>query len=242
MTLLFFAWALIVSTFLPNMKNYPDSAGAQPLLVHKCNDFSLSGKGDHPEWAKAEWHQLKKLDPEGQDYETKFKILYSAKGIYVLFYGNDSLISTQYDQDFGDLYKGDVFEVFFHPEPKQLIYFEYEINQLDKELVLLIPRFTDHFQGWMPWHYEKSRIVRKMVSIEGGKGESNAAITSWSAELFFPYDLLRTLSNVPPVSGTIWNANFYRLDYDSGSMVKWAWNPVKKHFHEYENFGSIMFE
>lgn len=242
MKLLLFTWAFIVNCLFPDIKNNPGSTGDQLLLVRRCNDFTLSGKGDHPEWTKAKWHQLKKLDPEGDAYETKFKILYSATGIYVLFNGKDSVVSTQYDQDFGDLYKGDVFEVFFHTEPKQPIYFEYEINQLSKELVLLIPRFTAHFQGWVPWHYEKSRVVKKAVSVEGGKGESNAAITSWSAELFFPYDLLKTLSNVPPASGTVWNANFYRLDYDNGSMVKWAWSPVKTHFHEYENFGAIQFE
>jgi len=59
---------------------------------------------------------------------------------------------------------------------------------------------------------------------------------------FFPYRILNPLLNVPPVSGTRWNANFCRLDYDSGSMVKWAWSPVEKSFHEYKKYFSILFE
>jgi hypothetical protein len=64
----------------------------------------------------------------------------------------------------------------------------------------------------------------------------------WSAEMFFPFGLLTPLGNVPEVSGTYWNANFYRLDYDGGKMVKFAWSPVEKSFHEYKRYGTIRFE
>ena len=95
-----------------------------PLTVKKCSDFNLTGTGDNNEWTRAEWNYLTKLDTGGKTYTSKFKILYSAKGIYVLFNGDDDMISTQYDRDFEDLYKGDVFEVFFHTDPKTPIYFE----------------------------------------------------------------------------------------------------------------------
>ena len=213
-----------------------------PLLVRKCPDFELTGKGDNNEWAKTEWNYLTKLDEGGKIYTSKFKILYSAKGVYVLFNGDDDKITTHYDKDFDELFKGDVFEVFFHTDSHTPVYFEYEINQLNKELVLLIPKINGNAHGWIPWQYEKERTVKKMINVVGGKLISNSAITSWSAELFFPYDLFKPLGNVPPVSGTIWNANFYRLDYDSGKMIKWAWSPVQNSFHELERFRSIKFE
>jgi len=213
-----------------------------PLLVRKCIDFSLTGKGDNNEWAKTDWTYLTKLDSAGKIYATKFKILYSLKGIYVLFNGDDDKITTQFDKDFEDLFKGDVFEVFFHTDPKNPAYFEYEINQLNKELVLLLPNINGEVYGWIPWHYEKERSIKKVVNVVGGKNIANATITSWSAELFFPYDLFKPLGNVPPVSGAIWNANFYRLDYDSGKMIKFAWSPVKKSFHELDKFRPIKFE
>lgn len=213
-----------------------------PLLVKKCPDFNLTGRGDNNAWTRTEWNYMTKLDTGGKTYTSKFKILYSVKGIYVLFYGDDDKISTQFDEDFEDLFKGDVFEVFFHTDPKTSIYFEYEINQLNKELVLLIPKIDGKAYGWIPWHYENDRRIKKMVNIVGEKKIAIAAITSWSAELFFPYDLFRPLGNVPPTSGTCWNANFYRLDYDSGKMVKWAWGPVQNSFHELEKFRPIKFE
>ena len=223
----------------------PGSAQApkvEPLLIKKCADFDPTGTGDNSEWNKAEWNDLTKLDTGGKAYTTKFKILYSTKGVYVLFTGEDDKITTQYDKDFGDLYKGDVFEVFLHTDPKTPIYFEYEVNQLNKELVLLIPNLNGKAYGWLPWRYEKERSVKKAVNVGGGKNAMGETITSWSAELFFPYDLFRPLGNVPPASGTFWHANFYRLDYDSGKAKKWAWSPVEKHFHEPARFGVVNFE
>ena len=213
-----------------------------PLLVRKCTDFNLTGKGDNEEWNKAEWNYLTKLDSGGKTYASKFKILYSTKGVYVFFDCDDDKISTQYDKDFGDLYKGDVVEVFFHTDPRTTIYFEYEVNQLNKELVLLVPNINGKAHGWIPWHYENERAVKKIINVRDGELVSNGTITSWNAELFFPYDLFKPLGNVPPASGMIWNANFYRLDYDIGKMIKWAWSPVQKSFHELDKFRAIQFE
>lgn len=213
-----------------------------PLLVKKCPDFNITGRGENNEWNRTEWNYLTKLDTGGNFDTSKFKILYSAKGIYVLLFGDDDKISTQFDKDFEDLFKGDVFEVFFHTDPKTPLYLEYEINQLNKELVLLVPNKNGKFYGWIPWHYEKDRSIIKMVDVKGGNRSANATITSWSAELFFPFELFNTLGNVPPTSGTLWNANFYRLDYDGGKKIRWAWSPVQKSFHELESFPPVKFE
>lgn len=85
---------------------------AGPLLVKRCNDFTLTGKADSKQWESTAWNLLIKLDSGGRNYQSKFKILYSASGIYVFFSGEDSLVTTVYDQDFGNLFRGDVFEAF----------------------------------------------------------------------------------------------------------------------------------
>ena len=211
------------------------------LLVKKCDDFNVTGSGDNASWNKTSWIMLKKLDP-GEDYETKFKILYSSTGIYVLFNGVDKKITTTYQNDFEDLFKADVFEVFFHPDIQVPIYLEYEINQLNKELVLLVPNLDGRANGWIPWHYENAKVTKKMVKVTGGKAAPGENIQSWSAEIFFPYRLFNPLGNIPPKSGTTWNANFYRLDYDAGPMIKWSWAPIDKSFHEFKKFGTIRFE
>jgi len=234
--------ALVVCLVSVNFALAEKPQATQSLSVNKCRDFSITGKGSDSEWNKANWNMLTKLDPEGEEYPSKFKIMYSFKGVYLLFEGKDNKITTKFDKDFDNLFEADVFEVFFHPDPNVPLYLEYEINQLNKELVLIIPNLNGKIYGWIPWHYDNERRVIKKTNIEGGIMEAGSAIRSWSAELFFPFELFNPLANVPPVSGTIWNANFYRLDYDSGKMVKWAWAPINQSFHEFKKFQPIKFE
>jgi hypothetical protein len=213
-----------------------------PLIVRYCTDFTITGKGENPEWQKTKWTNLTRIDQAGKEHETKFKILYSANGVYVLFSGQDETITSTFNNDFEDLYKGDVFEVFFYPEPARPVYFEYEISPLNKELVLLISKQNGKYTRWMPWHYNEQNKVVKNVAIQGGAMKSGSNIQGWSAELFFPYQILVPVMNTRPVSGVRWNANFCRLDYDSGKMTKWSWSPIKVSFHEVEKYFSLQFE
>lgn len=213
------------------------AVGQDTLEVHPVSDFIPDGKGSASAWDRAAWVDLTQLDEGVTGYETRFKILHSEKGIYVLFHGLDRKVTSTYYQDFDDMYNADVFEVFFHPDPKQPAYFEYEINPHDKELVLLIPNFDGSFFGWRPWHYEGDRKVVHKVHIEAQNGE----MRSWMAECFFPYALLNPLKPVPPSRGETWNGNFCRLDYDAGKMVKWSWSPIIRSFHEYKVYRPLVF-
>lgn len=212
------------------------------LVVKKTADFKISGTGDHANWQKTSWTALQKLDKAGQPYTSRFKILYSAKGIYVLFNGEDAVITSPFSKDFEKIFKGDVFEVFFHPKPDEPIYFEYEVSPLDKELVLLMVSRNGYIGGWSPWPYEAGSRVEKKVTINGGVKKNGASVKAWTAELFIPYKLLGAFENTPAVKGAIWKANFCRLDYDTGTMVKWAWAPIETSFHETSRYFSLKFD
>jgi hypothetical protein len=212
------------------------------LKVYATPDFRLNGRGDDPHWTRAEWNPLQQIDAGVTGYAPRFKVLYSTRGIYVLFQDSDRRITTQSTEDFTDLFNGDVFEVFFHPDPDIPLYFEYEINALGRELVLMVPNINGKFLGWRPWHYEGDRKVMKEVFIEGGEAVAGGAIQSWSTELFFPFGLLFPLEGVPPVPGVCWKANFCRLDYDTGTMAKWSWSPIKTSFHEFQQYRTIEFQ
>jgi hypothetical protein len=216
-----------------------------PLTVLRCKDFTITGKGNNSQWDKANWTSLTKLDTGGRNYESRFKILYSTTGIYVLFAGEDDKITTKAYNDFEAIYNGDVFEVFLHPIPETAVYFEYEINQLSKELILTLSKVNNQLYSWAPKYpaAEDRKPIKKMVDVTGEKIEVGSSIKTWRAEIFFPYTILGLLPNIPPQSGTTWNANFCRLDYDSGNMIKYSWTPtIQKSFHEIEKFQSIRFE
>ncbi len=214
------------------------------LLVRTCIDFVITGKGDNPAWNGTTWNAMTKLDAGGQAYQSKFKILYSSTGIYLVFSGEDDKITTSAYKDFENIFNGDVFEVFFHPDPATPVYFEYEVNQLERELILTISKLDAKTYSWIPWHpTQRNGGIEKLVYTDGGEKRLNGFIESWRAEIYFPFAVLGLLPNVPPASGSIWNANFCRLDYDSGKMIKWSWSPtIQTSFHELEEFHSIKFE
>jgi len=43
------------------------------------------------------------------------------------------------------------------------------------------------------------------------------------------------------VKGTRWRANFYRIDYDN-NVSEWSWQPTRTNFHDYERFGTLLFQ
>ena len=224
----------------------PTAGGQAPadrprMTVTSTADFDVTGAGTNDAWQRAEWTTLRRRQAEGHPYETRIKLLYSKTGLYLLMDATDKKLTATMTEDFMDLWNEDVFEAFFWPDERHPVYFEYQISPLNKELAILIPNFDGQFLGWRPWHYEKDRLTRKAVSISGGEMKSNAAITGWRAEIFIPYALLRPLQNVPPKSGARWRANFYRMDYDDGTRTQWVWSPVGKTFHEYQNFGELVF-
>jgi hypothetical protein len=213
------------------------------LSVRFTEDFKITGDGSAAAWAKTAWTPLEKRPEEGpQDYESRFKILYSPTGLYVLMNGTDRKLTATLTEDFADLWNEDCFEFFFWPDERQPLYFEYEISPLNRELPILVPRIDGRHLGWRPWHYEGLRKVRKAVSVSGGAARPHADIAGWTAEVFVPYELLKPLGNVPPRSGTRWRANFYRCDYDNGQPAAWDWRRVGSSFHEIEKFGTLVFE
>ena len=202
----------------------------------------MTGSGNNPAWANAAWCELERFGKKGHNYQARFKMLYSDRGLYVLMDGTDKKLSATKSDDFDNLWTEDVFEFFLWPDERHTIYFEYEISPLEKELLLLVPNFDGKQLGWTPWHYESERRLVKKVTIQDGKKEPNAEIRGWAAEVFVPYQLLKPLQNVPPKPGSHWRANVYRCDYDDHKATAWGWSRTSGSFHQYNKFGTLVFE
>lgn len=220
----------------------PADTPAPSMRVLRTDDFTVDGKGSAPVWSRAEWQLLSLRTGGDSPHPTRFKMIYSPTGLYVLMDGEDRALSAAMQADFLDLWTEDVFEFFLWPDDGHPVYFEYEISPLGFELPILVPNLGGQFYGWRPWHYEGPRKTQKAVSVRGGPAKTGARITGWTAEVFVPYDLLKPLQNVPPKSGTRWRANVYRMDYDGGRTASWNWAPVRGTFHQPDRFGTLVFE
>lgn len=213
------------------------------IVIKKSSDFDITGNGNAENWERTEWvniHQ-RRFSNEKQMLSTKVKILYSELGIYFLFKCEDKKLTTSMNDDFMDLWKEDVVEVFLWPDENTPAYFEYEISPLNFELPILVSNQSGDIVRWKPFHYEADRRTIHATSVQGGKRKSDAKISMWMAEFFIPYKLLRPLKNILPKSGTQWRANLYRMDYDNGPL-SWSWQLTDKSFHDYKKFGYFVFE
>jgi hypothetical protein len=146
------------------------------------------------------------------------------------------------EADFLDLWKEDIVEAFFWTDESLPFYFEYEISPLNYELPIMISNIEGELLRWQPFHYEENRQTQHVVTVRGGEQKPDSEITGWTAEVFIPYKLFSPLGNVPPVSGTKWRANFYRVDYDEERAKSWSWQLTQRNFHDYLRFGTLVFE
>ncbi|MEO8763277.1 MAG: carbohydrate-binding family 9-like protein [Ginsengibacter sp.] len=208
------------------------------LKVKHTNDFTITGDGSAANWMNTTWFTLPRRNETGIDYQTKVKVLYSDSGIYCLYDCEDKKITATLTEDFADLYEEDVVEAFFWPDESVPIYFEYEVSPLNYELPILVPNIKGNFFGWRPWHYEGSRRTKHQTHLR----KTGDVAAGWTAEFFIPYALLKPMTKMPPQKGTRWRANFYRIDYDKGT-TSWEWQLVHNDsFHDYERFGTIVFD
>ncbi len=211
------------------------------LIVKQSLDFEITGNGSTENWNKTEWILIPQRTSYGELLTTKAKVLYSKTGIYFLFNCQDNKLTAKMNSNFMDLWTEDVVEVFIWTDESSPVYFEYEISPLNYELPILISNEKGDIVRWQPFHYDSDRKTRHNTNVQGGEKKSNAIISGWTAEFFIPYKLLRPLNNITPKSGTKWRTNLYRVDHDNGS-ASWSWQLTSKSFHEYENFGILLFE
>ncbi len=230
------------------------AAGTNNLIVKHTNDFTITGDGSATEWNTTTWNPITQRDkatleengwqiPQGtlgnSRYTTTFKILYSDKGLYCLYKCEDSAITATIKEDYGALYNEDVVELFLRPDTTLPAYFEYELSPLNYELPIMILNNKGNAMGWKPWHYDGRRKTIHEVNIN--KPASSGERFTWTAEFFIPYALLAPTVSVPPVKGTLWRANFYRIDYDRSPAYS-SWRLTRENFHDYERFGIIEFD
>lgn len=210
-----------------------------PLLVKKTQDFELSAKDGAAMWNKTGWTYLKPVGGYLR-YETRFKMLYSDKGMYFRIFCEDSKISCTGLRDFGKLYEEDVVEIFLKPDMRQNMYFEYELSPANAELPLMVANTKGKYHGWLPFDYARDRICKHECNIIDVNG---ANCKGWECRIFIPFELLEGLIAEPPESDKYWFANVCRIDYDSVEPTRWSWcDEAGIEFHNTFLYDRIVFE
>jgi len=152
-------------------------------IVKNSTDFEITGEGSSPEWDNTDWLALTRVSAGTSGYLSRVKALRSETGLYFLFDSADRKLTCTMTEDYDDIYKEDVVEVFLWPDESQPLYFEYEISPLGVQLPILIANHKGGFMGWRPWHYEEDRIIRAATAVRGGLKGPMAEAEGWTADL-----------------------------------------------------------
>jgi hypothetical protein len=238
----FLTGATATAQSLPFPDNRSPETEKNSLVIRKSPDFDLSGPGSEDYWKKTGWTIIPQRTFTGEPYSTKVKLLYSDSGLYCLYTCADKVITATMQADFLDLWNEDVIEVFLQPDDQRPAYLEYELSPLNHELPIFIYNANGKLNSWIPFHYSGGRKTRHAVTLQGGS--EGKKLSGWTAAFFIPFELLQPLINpvaTSPKSGTRWKGNLYRIDYDKGEAL-WSWNLNSGNFHEYEKFGTFIFE
>lgn len=212
------------------------------LTIPRIEPARITGDGADPAWDALPWLTLTRVGDGAADYRTRARIGWSDEGIHGLIDCEDTRLSCALTEDFAELYREDVVEMFLWPHEPQKVYFEYEVSPLGCELPLMVTNPGGESRPWLPFLYEGERRVRKAVAVRGGEAKPGAAVAGWSAEWCIPFDLMGGMADVPPRAGSRWRGNVYRIDYDADPPSHWALSPATgDNFHRIDGFATFIF-
>jgi hypothetical protein len=140
---------------------------------------------------------------------------------------DDFILATQTQRD-GPLWEEEVVEVFLDPVGDLQAYFEIEINPLGTVTDLLLRKVISGWRKEFRWDCEG--LETQVQNTEEG----------WKCELTIPFT---AVCNEAPHAGTIWRANFLRVDRPAhGPRELSAWSPTLSNtFHVAQRFGFLEF-
>ena len=161
---------------------------------------------------------------------TRVKTAWSDARWHVLFEVEDTHAWATFTSRESPLWEEEVVEVFFDPVGDLESYFEVEINPLGTVKDLVLRRTASGWRKDFAW------------TVEGLESCVQRTTTGWTVEMAIPFE---ALGAVVPVVGTVWRANFLRIDRPHGprtdaDLSAWSQTGIRQ-FHRAERFGFVEF-
>jgi hypothetical protein len=195
--------------------------------VYRCGFES----GPVIEWQRIEGKELVgTVNGEEPRLQTIVKMCRSADYVHVRFECEDDHVVATYENRDDPIYREDVVEIFIDEAGAGTHYKEYEFSPRNVIFDALIEKKPD-----------ERPIVNTDWDHEGLRSRVAARDDGW---LVYDIDLPVSSFGKPPVPGTSWRMNFYRIDGDpQGNRHYWAWSPTGKvDYHKPEKFGYVLFK
>ncbi|MBM3458713.1 MAG: hypothetical protein FJX77_09305, partial [Armatimonadetes bacterium] len=227
----------------------PKPAPPRPgeLPRHECRraagPIRVDGALDDPGWAGVlSLSPLVHSNGTGMPtQETEVKLCWDDQHLYLSYACKDADIWANYEDRDDPLYDEEVVEFFLCPTGNLQHYYEFEIspaNVLFDAKVFCPEGDRATMLVDKEWN---SPGIRTAVRVAGLINDRRSPDIGWIAEAAVPFTDLGLPG--PPAPGTVWRANFYRIERGERTEFT-AWSPTLKEpadFHVPACFGEIVF-
>lgn len=224
----------------------PDLPPAPPPLHYICPrapaPFPIDGDIHKPAWQPAPW-TADFVDIEGDlkprpPLHTRAKMLWDDHYFYIAAEMEEPHLWATLTQRDSVIFHDNDFEVFLNPTRDTLNYYELEINALNTQWDLFLPRpYRDGGQADNSWDI---RGLRSAVHLRGTLNDPADTDEGWDLEIAIPWPALDRHARAPgpPSPGDLWKINFSRVEWDletvDGRYRKvpgrpehnWVWSPM----------------
>ena len=219
---------------------------------------SIDGRLADPAWEDAPWTDCF-VDIEGSlkplpRFRTRAKMLWDDEHFYVGAQMEEPHVWATLTKHDSVIFYDNDFEVFIDPDGDNQNYYEIEINALNAEWDLRLPKaYRDGGPAMDSWEITG---LRHAVHVDGTLNNPGDTDRGWSVEMAIPWKALAEFAGcpAPPLQGDQWRVNFSRVEWTTeivdGKYEKvpnkrednWVWSPQWViDMHQPQMWGYVQF-
>lgn len=225
---------------------------------HTTGPLTIDGKLDEADWRRAPWtddfQDIQGPAKPAPRFKTRAKMLWDDDYLYVAAELEEPDVWATLTKHDSVIFHDDDFEVFIDPNGDSHEYYEIEMNALNTEWDLFLPKpYKDGGSADNSWEIPG---LKTAVHVDGTLNNPSDRDTGWSVEMAFPWKVLGEYAHrrSPPGEGDQWRINFSRVEWqirvDDGKYRKlpgvpednWVWSPQGIiDMHRPEKWGFVQF-
>jgi hypothetical protein len=222
----------------------PPERTAPYVLKKTSTPINVDGKPDDAAWAQAASTGPFKTatgspEPEG---ETKARLLYDEKNLYVLVEVADKDITSQFTKDDEPIWKEDCVELFIDADRNGQGYVELQVSPRNVKFDSFFK--TVRPNGDVAW----SSGMKTAVTLDGTLDKRDDTDKGWIAEFSIPLEAVKGALpdmkvNLPPKMADMWRLNVVRVEKGkSDKIAAAAWGQITyQDFHGLDRLMNVVF-
>jgi predicted metalloprotease with PDZ domain len=240
----------LAKSALPPPKGY--------VCYRTSRSIKVDGRLDDHDWQFAPWTD-DFVDIEGDSrprprFRTRAKMMWDNNYFYVGALLEEPHVWGTLTKHDSVIFQDNDFEVFIDPDGDNHKYYEIEINALNAEWDLFLPKpYRDRGTAVNEWEVPG---LKTGVHVSGTLNKPDDQDAGWSVELAIPWTVLAESARrpVPPRDGDQWRVNFSRVEWrhelvdgqyrkvPNISEDNWVWSPQGViDMHRPERWGYVQF-